>query len=134
MKQPRHLLAQTIAERTKNASSQKQLACEVAAYLVAENRVSELAPIMRDVMVLRKQQGIVEAEVVSAFPLSPESLAEVKKLVYKAYPHSKTVNLDQVISSDTLGGLKVVMPDEQLDLSVKHALSIFKNAATSGKD
>jgi F0F1-type ATP synthase delta subunit len=134
MKQPRRLLAQTIAKRTAHLTDTKKLAQEVAAYLVAENRVSELAPIMRDVMVIRKEQGVVEADIVSAFPLSESAVQDVIKLVHATYPHAKQVQIVQQTSSDTLGGLKVVMPDEQLDLSVKHKLSIFKHAAVAGKE
>ena len=134
MKQPRNFLVQVIAKRTLHVTNAAQLAQEIAAYLVSENRVSELTPIMRDVMVIRKQQGVVEAEVVSAHPLDQSALGDVKKLVHKEYPDARKITLLQRADTDTIGGLKIVMPDELLDLSVKRKLVAFKNAAVAGKD
>ena len=74
MKQPRLVLAKIISERTKRVADPIKLAQEIAAYLVAENRTGDLTLIMRDVLVLRKEQGIIEADVVSAHELDAVAL------------------------------------------------------------
>ena len=79
MKAPRTRIASTIADRTLNSgqsgqeSAAKSVAKEVAAYLLAENRVGELDSILRDVQADWAEAGYVEVLASSAFPLSAMS-------------------------------------------------------------
>ncbi len=135
MKTPRHVLAKVIADRTKSVSSNRDVAQEVAAFLVSENRASELAPIMRDVMELRAKDGVIEAEAVSAHELDQAALSAIEKIVQQAHPKSTSVRVSQKLQPEMLGGVKVVLPSgEQLDLSISRKLATFKHAASSRKE
>jgi len=126
MKVPRHLLAQTIAKRTLDMADSKLLAREIAAYLLVERRTAELESILRDVMQYRAEHGLLEAEVVSAHDLQTPVLDEVKQLLRSSYPEAKSVQLDRRIDPSVIGGLRIDMANEQLDMSVAARLATFK--------
>jgi hypothetical protein len=53
-------LAKVLADRTMSVSSSKQLASEIASYLVQEKRVNELESILREVRVYRDEKGVLD--------------------------------------------------------------------------
>lgn len=135
MKAPRQLLAQTIAERTLEVRDGKTLAREVAAYLLLERRTDELESILRDVMQYRAvHQGVLEAELVSAHDVSQHVLDEVKKLLASAYPKAKTVHITPRLDPSVIGGLRVDMPNEQLDMTVAAKLATLKRFVAADKE
>lgn len=134
MKQPRHLIVQAIAEKTLKESDMKRVASEVAAYVLSEGRVADLEPIMRDVIAYRANKGIVEAELVSAHEVSGAVIADAKKLLKQLYPDARTVQVVSTVRPELVGGVRVRMPHEQLDLTVRSTLSTFKNRVMSGKE
>ncbi len=133
MKTPRHILAQAIAERTLGVRDEKLLAREIAAYLLEQRRVNELESILRDIMQYRADHGILEAEVVTAHDVSPAILSEVKQLLQAAYPKAKTVHVATRQDTSVVGGLRVDMPNEQLDMTIQDKLATFKRL-TSGEN
>lgn len=133
MKVPRHILAEAIAKRTLDVQDTKALAREIAAYLLAERRTAELESILRDVMQYRQAYGVLEADVVTAHQLQDNVLQEVKQLLQEAYPKAKTIQLNQVQDPSVIGGLKIDMPNEQLDMTIKARLSKFKTLTGAGE-
>ncbi len=132
MKVPRHILAEVIAKRTLDMSDTKSLAREIAAYLLAERRTAELESILRDVMQYRQDHGMLEADVVTAHEVQNNVLQDVKHLLQAAYPKAKTINLNQVQDTSVIGGLRIDMPNEQLDMTIKAKLSKFKTLTGAG--
>lgn len=132
MKVPRHILAEAIAERTLHVRDTDLLAREIAAYLLAERRTAELESILRDIMQYRTKHGVLEAEVVTAHDITPQVMSEVKQLLRTAYPSAKTVHVAQRQDEAVVGGLRVDMANEQLDLSVSNKLATFKRLTTEG--
>ncbi len=126
MKVPRHILAEAIARKTLNVSDPKRLAREIAAYLLEQRRVAELEPVLRDVLQYRADHGVLEAEVVTAHDIQNHVLTEVKQLLQAAYPNAKQVHVTGHQNPDVIGGLRVDMANEQLDLSVASKLATFK--------
>ena len=126
MKVPRHILAQAIAEKTLHVSDSKLLAQEIAAYLLEERRVSELESILRDIMQYRMDRGVLEAEVVTAHPAQEHVLDDVKQLLQTAYPNTKEVHVDTRLDPAVIGGLRINLPNDQLDLTVADKLATFK--------
>lgn len=133
MNSTRHHLAETIAKRTMEISDTHKLAQEIAAYLLHEGKVYELESLMRDVIAYRAEQGVVEAYAESAYPLSPQVIDDIRDILKKEYPHAKQFQVDQIEQPELIGGLKVELPDEQLDLSVRARVNTFKKL-TSGKE
>lgn len=134
MKQQRHQIVEIIGKRTLNIHDPKDLANEIAAYLLSENLVSELDSIMRDVVDYRASHGIVEATVVIAHELDDNIRREVKNLLKQEYPNAKTVLANERIDTQAVGGVRVVLPHEQLDLTLRSKLSNFKRLTMLGKE
>jgi F0F1-type ATP synthase delta subunit len=132
VKVPRHLLTEAIAKQTLEVTDSKQLAREIAAYLLIERRTAELESIMRDIMQYRQDHGALEADVISAHDVSNAALADVKHLLQEAYPHAKTITLTHRLDSSVIGGLKVDLPNEQLDMTIRAKLSKFKTLTGAG--
>ncbi len=126
MKVPRHILAQAIAKRTLHVTDVALLAREIAAYLLAERRVNELESILRDIMQYRMEHGALEAEVVAAHEVTEHVASEVKRILHTAYPNAKNIVVTQRIDTDLIGGLRVDLANEQLDMTVQSKLATFK--------
>lgn len=133
MNSQRHHLAATIAERTLHVSDTDELAREVAAYLLHENKVAELDSLMRDVIAYRAEHGVVEAVALSAHDLDHTDLEDIEQLLQEEYPSAKQFTVDQVKVPELIGGVKIELPGEQLDLTVRAKVNTFKRL-TTGKD
>ena len=133
MKTPRTRISSTIADRTLKNGSSAQLAKEVAAYLLAENRVGELDSILRDVQADWAKAGYVEVLAASAFPLSADVRANITKQVKSLYPDAKQVIVTEVPDPTVIGGVRLSLANQQLDLSVEAKLNKFKQL-TAGKE
>lgn len=134
MKTPRTRIAQTIADKTLSGGDTSNLGHEVAAYLLSEHRVSELDSIMRDVQADRANSGIVEVIASSAHSLSPEVLQNIEKQVQSIYPSAKKIVVTAIRDEDIIGGVRLELPNQQLDLSVEAKLNKFKQLTTTGKE
>jgi F0F1-type ATP synthase delta subunit len=126
MKVSRHILAQAIAERTLHVSDGKLLAREIAAYLLEERRTADLESILRDIMQYRTDHGVLEAEVVSVHELQSHVLSDVKDILKTAYPKAKTVHLGSRQDESLVGGVRIDMANQQLDMTLKAKLATFK--------
>lgn len=125
-KNSRHHLAEVIGERTLGVSEPTQLAREIAAYLLSENLTYELESLVRDVMEYRMKKGVIEAKLVSAHALGREVEADVRKILHDEYPNAKQIRIDQELEPETVGGVRIELPNEQLDLTVRSKLNTFK--------
>lgn len=135
MKAPRTRLASTIADRTLNKSGNtQQLATEIAAYLMSEGRVSELDSILRDVQVDWAQAGYVEVVARSSHPLAAAVKADITKRVAKLYPEAKKIIVTEVLDPSVIGGVRLSLANQQLDLSIEAKLNKFKQLTTAGKE
>lgn len=133
MKIPRHVLAEAIAKKTMHIADSKAFAREVAAYLLAERRVADLESILRDILQFRQDNGQLEAEVVTVHDLQPHVLGEVKQLLQTAYPKAKEIHVSERHDSSVIGGLRIDLANERLDLTVASKLATFKRL-TAGEN
>lgn len=127
----RHHLAEVLAERTLHVSDTGALANEVAGYLLLNGQTDQLESLMRDIMAYRAERGVVEATAVSANPLSGQDVEDIKNILKAEYPHAKQFTIDQEQSPEVVGGVKLNLPGEQLDLTVKSQVNKFKRLTTS---
>lgn len=126
MKQTRHHLAAIIGEKTLHIQDSKELAYEIAAYLLHEKQTGELDSLLRDVMQYRADHGAIEAIAVSANAVPDDVLTDVRDLLKREFPTAKQHIVRSKIDSDIIGGMKIDLPNQQLDLSVKSQLNKFK--------
>ncbi|HVS58563.1 MAG TPA: F0F1 ATP synthase subunit delta [Candidatus Saccharimonadales bacterium] len=125
MKTPRTRIASAVSKRL-GTTGEKTLSQEVAAYLLSENRVGELDSLLRDVMQQRADAGIVEVIAVSAYPLSDKVRTNIKARIKAAYPNAKSIIVSEEIDPSLVGGVRLELANQQLDLSVRAKLNKFK--------
>jgi len=130
----REQLAATIAERTLTIKDSKQLSKEVAAYLVSEQQTEELNSIIRDVIAYRNEKGYIEADIISAYPISSDVRMDVKKYIHDIYPNAKHVTLNEMVDPTLIGGLRLEVGDRQLDFTVRAKLNSLKRMTAARKD
>ena len=134
MKTPRTQLARIIADRTLKHGISKSDTKALAAYLLEERRVGDVASLVRDVRADWAQAGYIEVIAASAHELSPQVLKDIEAEARKAYPEAKTIHITQVLQPDLVGGVKLTIVDRQLDLTIRSKLQQFKMFATNGKE
>ena len=134
MKAPRTRIAKLIAERTLQQGVSKRFDREVAAYLLSEGRVNELDSLLRDVQADWAETGHIEVVARSAYPLTAAVKADIQREVKKVHPVAKQIVINEVIDPDMVGGVRLNLPNRQLDLSIRSKLNRFKQSVTAGKE
>lgn len=75
---------------------------------------------------VNSQKGSADGIVYSAFALSDAALAELRTVLEKRF--GRRLNLEVQIDESLIGGVRVVVGDEELDTSVKARLEQMKTA------
>lgn len=136
MKVPRRRIAGILSNRLESTDTDTAaLSRQVAAYLLETNRTGEVDSLARDIMQHRAdERGIVEVTALSAHQLSPEAKEGIRATIREIYPDAKRIIINESLDSDIVGGVRLVLANEQLDLSVRGRLNRFKQLTTAGKD
>jgi len=130
MKAPRSAIAKVINQKLDKVDA-KKAAEDIAGYLLAEKRVGELDSLMRDLQQIRSDQGAVEVNALSAHELDQNSINEIKTLIKTKFPGTNQIIINKIIDNDVVGGVRLVMANQQLDLTIRYKLSKFKQLTTS---
>lgn len=133
-KAPRTRLARLLADRTLKQGVSKRFDREIAAYLLSEGRVNELDSLLRDVVSEWAEAGHVEVTARSAYPLTAAIRADIRREVKKVHPKARAVVINELADPSVVGGVRLNLPDRQLDLSIRSKLNRFKQSVTAGKD
>ena len=134
MKVPRRQVAALIAKRSLDKKLTAGQVKALAAYLLEEHRVGELDSLVRDVAVMRAEQGYVEVVATSARALSPQAIRDIEAEARRVYPDAKRVIVTCRLDPELIGGVQLAMTDYRLDLSVAGELKKFNMVAVHGKD
>lgn len=135
MKAPRSKVADYLAGRSLEPGVDPQeLSREIAAYLLETGRTGELTSLSRDIMQKRSEKGVVEVTAVSAHNLTADLRNEIKDKIKVFYPGAKKISINEIVDPAIIGGVRLELANEQLDLSVRSKLNRFKQLTTSGKD
>ncbi|HEY5153066.1 MAG TPA: F0F1 ATP synthase subunit delta, partial [Candidatus Saccharimonadales bacterium] len=125
MKTPRTRIAATIASQTLKNGVSKKLSREVAAYLLSERRVNDLDSVLRDVQADWAAAGYVEVIASSAHPLTAGVKADIIKRIKQLYPAARRIIVTEAHDPGVIGGLRLRLANQQLDLSVVSKLNRF---------
>lgn len=131
MKIPRLKLAKLIDERIESHDDLHALSFEIAAYLLTEGRTGELESILRDVLQLRVEKGIIEANAIDAFSLSDDIRQEIETLLKALFPRAHEIIISETHDQTLIGGTKIILPNQQLDLSIRSKLNRFNQLTTA---
>ena len=134
MRTPRSDIASTIAAHTYYDGNSKEYARQIAAMLLVEGRVAELDSLLRDIQADWALHGYVEVLAHSAHPLTPTTKAEIAERIKPVFPKAKKVVVTEVIDPSIIGGVKIRLAHQQLDLSVEAKLNKFKQLTGAGKE
>ncbi|HTE22791.1 MAG TPA: F0F1 ATP synthase subunit delta [Candidatus Limnocylindria bacterium] len=130
----RRHLAEVIGERTLQVHDSKKLAKAVAAYLLDTHDTDDLESLIRDIMEYRAQHGVVEAVAVSAHDLSDDVIRDLEAILKKEHPKAKSVHIISRKDPSVVGGVRLQMANEQLDLTIKDRLDAFKRLTANIKE
>jgi F0F1-type ATP synthase delta subunit len=119
-------LAEYIASSVEDNMTSKKLAKNVAEYLLDTRKASELESVLRDVVNLRAAKGFVEVDAYSTHKLSDSAIKDIKTTVKNHYDNTKTVVVNNLIDEDLVGGVKLYIGSDRLDLSIKNKLNKFR--------
>jgi F0F1-type ATP synthase delta subunit len=131
VKESRITLAEIILKLSKKTSS-KKLAKEIAAYMLSQKRTKEIDALLRDIWSMEADRGTIEGmvEITNTKDKVPES--EIKKVIKKLRPEAKEIIINYLENPDLIGGVKISLPHQQLDTSIRSKLDKFKRLTTQG--
>jgi ATP synthase F1 delta subunit len=115
-----------------NIGIQTETARELISSLITTSSAHQLKRILDDFDSLRAfDEGKVKAVVTSAQPLSEEQVRRLTSVLQKQLAEGDELELEQHVDEALLGGLKVEMNDQQVDLSVSQRLGELDAALRS---
>ena len=121
----RRSLAKYVATHLADGKPQKDIALQLAAYLIWTRRTRELGVIVRDIQFYLAEQGHIAGTLTSARDLTAETLKAIESLA-KQQSGAKSVSLDTRIDADLIGGIKLEIPGYELDTTIARQLTILK--------
>lgn len=125
-KLPRHELAAVLADKSLVGMGEKRFSREIAAYLLSEGRTGELDSLLRDIQQYRADHGIVEVLAVSAHELTDKVRRDIEVQVRELYPKAKKIIISPQHDPNVIGGIRLELANQQLDLSLRAKLNKFK--------
>ena len=132
MRQLRSQVAQVVTaaiDGSKASSDPSVLAKEIAAYLLDTGQTGQLDSLVRDIMQVRADNGIVEVVVRSATPLTAQVKTDITEAVRRLFPAADKIIISPVVDPSVVAGVKLELANQQLDLSVRAKLNRFKQLA-----
>ena len=115
----------------KNKSEIDGVVADFIKLLAKNNQLKMMSAIIEKFgNIWNRENGILEAEVESAYPLNDEISGKITKEIKEKYG-AKEVILNNKINKDIKGGIIIKIGDEVIDSSVKKQLKMLKQALAS---
>lgn len=121
----RRLLARTVASQLISGASKKRVTQQLAAYIVTHKLHKQVEMIVADIEHELAKQGMVQATVTTAHPLSAGLRTQLHDYIQSSTAASMVV-IDEEIDASIIGGVIVQTPDKTLDLSIATQLRRLK--------
>jgi len=136
MKTPRSDMASTIAAHTfHEGTANKEYSRQIAAMLLQERRVGELDSLLRDIQAEWAVTGrYVEVLAYSAHSLTAAVKTEIVAQVKPLFPKAEKIVVTEITDPTVVGGVRIRLAHQQLDLSVEAKLNKFKQLTGAGKE
>ena len=111
----RRKIASQAAVRIAGGESRSKVLNEIAGYLLDSGRKNEADLLVRDIETALIDRGVVVGTVVSARKLSADAKKTIDSFVKDHYENVKTVVLRERVDESLIGGIRLELPDRQLD-------------------
>lgn len=118
----RRKLAEHAVERLVGGDTVTDVMNEMAAYLIESGRKREAELVVRAIESALLTRGTALATVTSARKLSDASLKDVERFVKNEYDDISSVLIREIIDTSVIAGIKISLPDAQLDATAKTKL------------
>ena len=118
----RRKLAAHAADRIARGDKRAAVMRELAAYLIDSGRQREAELLTRDIETALLHRGTAIITTTSARPLTSDAKSSVAAYVKAVYKGITTVAQREVIDEQVIGGVKIELPDAQLDGTVRTKL------------
>ncbi|MGB2787381.1 MAG: F0F1 ATP synthase subunit delta [Candidatus Saccharimonadaceae bacterium] len=119
---PTHLSRRKIADYAADQiAAGKDVIRDLAVLLVADGRTREVELLVRDIEAALSVRGIVVATVTSAHSLGEDIKRAIAELV-----GSEDLKLREKIDDSVIGGLRIDLPGQRLDDTIKHKLAALR--------
>ncbi len=118
----RRKIAEYYGRQLLKGTSQAELTCELAAFLVDTRRTRELTLIVRDIEDVLAHHGIVVADVTSVAPIDDTTEQSIKALASSVY-RTTELHIRQHIDASVLGGVHISLPNEEFDGTLHRKLT-----------
>lgn len=127
-----NLIAHAIYEVTKGKTGSELTSAmgDVMKFLVRKRLLSRSTGIISSLeKIVNKEEGVVKAKVLSARKLDHDSKAHIIHNLEKRYSAKKII-LEEEINEKLLGGIKVEIGDEVIDLTLKNKINKLQEHLT----
>ncbi len=105
----------------------KNLAKELAAYLISSGHTDDVNSVARDILQLRADEsGIVEITAIVAHPLDSSTRSEVESMVRRVHKNVKKIIINEQIDDSAIGGVRLEFANALLDSTVDARLSSLR--------
>jgi F0F1-type ATP synthase delta subunit len=132
MKIPRYQVANLLGQQLiKHPVKRTLLAEQIASYLLSYGRTAELEPLLRDIVSYRAQNGVIEVTAISAHELSNQDIKDIELYARRLYPSAKTIIMNSREEPNLIGGVRLEIVSQQLDLSIRTKLNQLKKLTMS---
>ena len=98
---------------------------------MAEGRTAELEPLLRDIIDYRAQHGVIEVTALSTHQLSPKDRSDIELFARSLHRSSQAIIMNTQQDPSLIGGVKLEIVAEQLDLSIRTKLNRMKQLTMS---
>jgi len=75
--------------------------------------------------IINKENKVIDVKLYSAVKLTPDNINEIQDALKSRYD-AETVNISQLIDESLIGGIKIIIGDEILDLTFKKKVAQLK--------
>ena len=97
---------------------------QVAAWMVSGKRRHQTSLLVRDVASVLSRRGYLTATVTTARPADPATVSQLSDFV-RTHASATAVELTSTVDNTLIGGIKLTLPDTELDASVATKLQTF---------
>lgn len=116
--------------RDKTSHEQKDLSLKVVKFLSRRRLLSKSSQILSELSkIINKEEGRVIAKVSSVEPADHKTQLHIRHALEKHYK-AKQVVLEEAIDKSLLGGIKIEVESEMIDLSIKNRIGKLQEHLT----